>query len=207
MRFIISISFLVFLSGCIQRKSNCVFTSDQLLEQHASQVFGTNITNKKISDFRDKGKDSIVGGYYSFYANGHLKSYQYFANLEAYVYSEEYDKNDELSKVEGVPLVHNTIILTGDSISIKMYFFSLNKKYTKINVVTHDKRILALPIIDDSLYSNIKVASFKYFNLKGNQDIVSYIDVEYQNICDNKSTGFRDTISLHYNGASGKVSD
>lgn len=189
---------IFFLTGCIQSDQTCVFTKDELLKKDGDKVFATKITKSGFSDFRDKGKDSITSGYYCFYNNAHLKSYQYFADMKTYVYSEEYDAKGNLSKIEGTPLVHNFVKLIADSLLIKLYFFSLNKHYKKINVITSDNRNLDLKLSDDTLYSNMKIASFAYNGLKEDKDIISYIDVEYENICTHESRIFRDTIALRY---------
>ena len=87
--------------------------------------------NRKLTTFNIKGNIRKVinlgvdstNGIYSFYKSGHLQSYRFFANSEAYTYSEEYDEDGSLVKMEGNPLVYNTTELTTeDSISFELYF-------------------------------------------------------------------------------------
>lgn len=189
---------LVLLAGCIHSDPNCTITIDEFIKANKQKVFGTNSSNGLVTEYRDKAKDSIRGGYYTFYSNKHLKSYDFFVNMKTYIYSEEYDTTGALINVKGNPFVHYFANLINDSLAIRMYFFSLNKIYRKINVITNDNRSLNLAFSDDTLYSNMKTASFSYINLKKEKDIISYINIEYQNKCTKQIVSFRDSIILHY---------
>jgi len=188
-----------FLVSCVRYNANCNITIKEFLKENRNKVFGTKVDDGKVLEFRDKGRDSLVGGYYSFDSNGYLKSYQFFSNMKEYVYNEEYDKKGSLINVMGYPLVHNVARLTSDSsVNISMYFFTLKKSYKRINVITSDNRNFNLTPVKDTLYSNMLVSSFEFNNLKREQDIIAYFDVEYENECSKKIESFKDTITLHY---------
>src|SRR6266542_3521405 len=160
-----------FLVSCVRYNANCNITIKEFLKENRNKVFGTKVDDGKVLEFRDKGRDSLVGGYYSFDSNGYLKSYQFFSNMKEYVYNEEYDKKGSSINVMGYPLVHNVARLTSD--------------YRNFNLTP----------VKDTLYSNMLVSSFEFNNLKREQDIIAYFDVEYENECSKKIESFKDTIN------------
>jgi hypothetical protein len=111
---------LLTLCGCSEKKSQCGYTLNVLLENFSSRVFGTNNINGFTSEYRDRAKDSIVGGYYEFYPTGLLKSYHFFVNMETYVYKEEFDNTGKLIHTEGNPNLYYFIKMDSDSLLIKM---------------------------------------------------------------------------------------
>ena len=201
MRRIFCLINLVLLISCYYHPNlSCVYSSNPLEKTNAKRIFGTSIKNEKIIEYRDKAIDSIKGGYYTFYTNDNLKSYRFFVDMQTYIYSGEYDTLGNALKIEGNPLVHNKVELTYDSsLSIRMYFFSLNKRYDSIQVSTSDNRIINLQLHDDTLFSNMQFAEFNYSHLNKEEDISSYIKVLYHNTCTNQPVHFNDSIVLHYN--------
>lgn len=187
------------LLSCSHENSTCRFTSQHLLEKYGARIFGTKTADKETIEFRDKGQDSVEGGYYTFYKNGNLKSYQFFVDMTSYIYTEDYDSLGNFIKMDGDPSVRKLAkVIKDDSVSIKLYFFALNKKYRPISVVTSDNRNLFLIPMEDTLYSNTKSISFSYSNLKEEKDLVSYITIEYENLCTKKINSFKDSVVLHY---------
>jgi hypothetical protein len=188
---------LFFLNSC---NDNISIYRDEVLQKNPSRMFAVDtFSDGIVSEFRDKGSDSIQGGYYCFHKNGLLKSYQYFFDLQHYGYNEEYDVSGKLIKIENRPLLFKHIIRENvDSACIKMYFFSLNKNYKKVNIITSDNRNIDIKLLDDTLYSNMKLGLFGFNNLKEKKDMTSYISVEYENEYTHKNEKFMDTIYLHY---------
>ena len=198
MKVLIYFFLIVFVIGCnSNNKSNCTITSSELLQQSPGRVFGTNLKFGHINEFRDKGTDSIVGGYYVFYySNRHLKSYQFFADFKTYVYEEEYDSLGNLIKIEGSPLVHSVVKrINSDSLEVKAYFFSMRKSYKPIIVKINDNETFALDLKKDSLYSNMR-SGFFGFSFKGNSQVKIKFRIEYEATCFNKIHVFKDSITL-----------
>jgi hypothetical protein len=198
MKAAISLLALLFFLSCVDREKNCLYTKDQLLKENEAKIFSTKEEKGVPVEFRDKGKDSIAAGYYSFYDNGGLKSYEYFSTMRDYVYGEQYDRKGALIKIEGIPLVHKYVKLNSDSLVIRMYFFALGKKYKNVNIITADNREVNLSLLEDTLYSNMKSACFTYYNLKEKQDIITYVNGDYEDLCNKETRSFKDTISLSY---------
>ena len=190
---------ILMLVACEGEIPQCAITESELLAKEGNEVFIVNsTTNTNLPDeFRDKGVDSIVGGYYTFYGNRNLKSYYFLKDANTSIYTEQYDSAGLLMYEEGHPLVHKAAELIDDSLTIKLYFFVLNKKYSKINIVNSD-RIIPVKLQEDSLFSNGSVAKFVIRNLHHEQDINAYIDVEYANECTGEIKSFRDSVNLHY---------
>jgi hypothetical protein len=199
MRKIIAAVFISLLISCSDYNSKCAFTSYELQKRYSPLVFGTKMLNGQILEFRDKGKDSVTGGYYIFYPNKNLKSYQFFTDMHTYVYAEQYDSAGNITKIEGNPTVLNTAqLINDDSLLIKLYLFSLNKNYTKINITTNDGRILNPKPFNDSLYSNMKSVYFSYNHLKDQRNLTSYISAQYEDRCTREKKNFKDSIVLYY---------
>jgi len=185
----------------LKSNSNCTLTVDELLKKNINRVFVTDtFPNGKIAELRDKGRDSIEGGYYWFYNNGHLKSYKFFIDEKRYGYNEEYDQNGNLTKTEDIPIIYTWVRrINIDSFCIKMYFFAPNKNYKKVYAVTGDNRNITLTLKNDTLlYSSMKVAFLGYNGLKKEKDFNTYVNVEYEDECTHEAKAFQDTIALHY---------
>lgn len=198
MRIVLYFVIFVSLISCEGSESNCAFTVDNLLAYNGNRVFTTKRVDSHPIEFRDKGKDSIEGGYYSFYGNKNLRSYHYFIDMQRSIYSLVYDSIGNLMSEEGNPLIYQTAELKDDSLTIKFYFFILNKIYSKINIVRPDSAVTPLTLYIDTLFSNVGTARYKVYNLKQEQDIEGYINVQYQNWCTDSVKNFKDSFYLHY---------
>jgi len=69
---------VIIILGCHEKVSNCTININNFLKTNKDKVFGTRKKNGSFIEFRDKGLDSIEGGYYSFFDNGYLRYYSYF---------------------------------------------------------------------------------------------------------------------------------
>jgi len=184
--------------GCSNNNSSCVIRKDDFLKKSGGKVFGANIVNGKTLEFGDKGTDSIVGGFYTFFDNGNLKSYQYFVDDQTYIYGEEYDSLGHQKKMDGNPSVRKVAKLERGELLIKLYLFALNKTYSNIYATTNLNQRFNIHLVDDSLYSNLKVAAIRMKNLQDGQQIKAYFHIEYQQNCNDEVRKFGDTVSLHY---------
>ena len=206
--------------SCKHKEAICNLTIDAVIGEQVKLVL-VNSSSQFQTEVRDIGRDTMVGGYYTFYKNRFLKSYYFFAemakplsdlhkdveyiegdstsNLVSYcTYAELYDSAGRVNKIVGIPLVYQTIkLLKHDSLFILLRFFSLNKTYRSIEVRTNNNNVFNLDLSDDTLYTNMKVASFSY-DFKGSKDIDIYITAEYLENCSMRKQMFRDTISLNY---------
>ncbi len=119
-------------------------------------------------------------------------------------YSEQYDDKGQIKKVFGNPLVYKiTELKKDDTLTVSLYFFSLNKVYDAVNIHTNSNDRFNLNLVEDSLYTNMKMTSFSY-NFKKTRDIKIYIETNFRNSCSNRIENLRDTISLTYKATPGK---
>lgn len=186
------------LYGCNRHKSNCTITSNDLVSIYGNSVFGTEYKNDMMLEYRDLGKDSIRGGYYTFHENGHLATYHFFADMVNYVYSESYNKSGKLVNVEGNPFVFNRVTrLKADSVRIDMYFFSMNKTYESLSIETMNNKSFLLKLRQDTFFSNMKTASFG-FSFIGEPNITVFLEMAYKDLCVGKVGVVKDTIIANY---------
>lgn len=191
--FIISI---IFIASCGIKRTDCNFTAAELLTSYPDKLFVPDNFQMNAYEINDKGIDSIVGGVYFFYPNGHLKKYAFFKTMSAYSYSENYDENGELLKVEGKPLVSSVVKEIGsDSAFFKMYFFTLHKTYQDIEISVSNGSKFVLKLKDDKLYSNMKVTSFG-LNTKGMYKFDVHFLIRYKNECNGNSLLLTDTLEF-----------
>lgn len=109
------------LTDCSNNYSPCVIRKDDFLKKSKNNVFDTDTVKRNILGFRDKGTDSIEGGYYTFYDNGNLKSYQFIVDDQTCIYREEYDSLGYFKKMERDPSVRKIAIVQEDeSLLIKL---------------------------------------------------------------------------------------
>jgi len=191
----------LFLFGCNYKKDSelCIFTSEDLWQKDSIKVFGTNTANGRITEYRDKGIDSIEAGYYTFFDNGNIESYNFFTDMTSYIYSEKYDSSGTLIKVEGEPLVRKLADRVSlDSLLIKLYFFSLNKKYDSIKVHAMGDQFFKVGLNDDTTFSNMKVGAFG-INFHGKPEINLSFSVKYADVCAKRTKELQDSIVLYYN--------
>lgn len=191
---------ILFLFSCkVKNKDKCLNKIDGVFKNGNEKVFGTEKINGKISEYRDFGEDSIKGGYYEFYQNGNLKSYHFFTDMETYIYELEYDSLGTLISTKGYPLVRKVVkVITNDSIDITLYFSSLNIMYNSIRIFIDNKIQPALTLVNDTLYTNMKIGKICFGNLKNEKDITFLFQIEYLNLCTQRVEKFKDSIILHY---------
>lgn len=209
--------------SCLNRASTCILTFEDIKQNNTTRILiDTTGSEKEIQDKTYATND--IGGYYSFNKNGLIKSYYFFANTDSTYdktdpenilleedtttnrvsfcsYAEEYDSTGRLKKVLGNPLVFKDIVLNKDTLSVSLYFFSLNKIYDSVNIQTNSNDLFRLKLTDDSLYTNMKKTSFSY-DFKGRNDIQMFIETNFLNSCSNRKENLRDTISLKHSPTS-----
>ncbi len=189
---------LLFLFACKSHDTKCLITRNELLRLQDHRVFETNRTDGIPDEFRDKGKDTTQGGYYMFYKSGNLKTYYFLKEKGISIYTLEYDDNGKLKDEIGNPVILKSADLNNDSLIIKIYFFTLNKKYRRINWVSDKTKSISLSLSKDTLFSNVETAKYVVHGLHEEQYINAYIEVEYENECIGQIKKFRDSINLHY---------
>jgi hypothetical protein len=191
----ISCVLIIFSLGCSHL--NHTITYSDLLHNDSGKVFITS-EDSGLYEIRDKGLDSITGGYYSFYNNGHLQSYEYFVNMQVYNYDEEYDSLGNLIKTMGEPMTRGIVQrIAKDSINVKLYFFSLNKEYQLLHVKTMNNKTFDIILQDDTLYSNMQYAAFG-LNFGSYEKIGIYWNVQYKNMNTDTTKTIVDSIILNF---------
>jgi len=208
---------LIFFFSCSEGNSPCIITFDKIKQSDPSHIL-INQTDKEIED-RSVTTDNI-GGYYSFYKNGLIKSYYFLTkkdtaydkkdksdeviegdltdtnNIYSFCsYAELYDSTGQL-KVLGNPLVYKEIeLLKNGRASVTLHFYSFNKFYDDINIRTNSGNTFQLTVTKDNSYSNMMKASFSY-NLRGVHDIKIYIQTNFLD-CNNKRQDLMDSILVN----------
>jgi len=174
-------------------------------------------TDKEIEDKSFAYHD--MGGYYSFYKNGIMKSYFFFTKSDTIYnkkdtsikvldvdttksvysfcsYAELYDTTGELKKVYGNPLVYKEIeLLKNGRACVTLHFYSFNKFYDYINIRTNTGNTFQLTVTKDNSYSNMMKTSFSY-NFRGVHDIKIYIQTDFLD-CNNKRQDLQDSILVN----------
>ena len=199
----------------MEKEKDCRLNMEAVLICNIKKVYAND------SIIVDIGSDSIIGGQYSFFKNGLLKSYSFMAqrsNITEKIhpnatlvdpsadssntiwystYSEIYDSTGNLNRIFGQPLVYTNIHIIKDSTFIKMYFFTLNKDYTKIMVTDENHKPYKIETQTDSLYSNMQLVSIEYKS-KGEKDFVAFVKAEYRDKCSSRQNVILDTLSFVY---------
>jgi hypothetical protein len=185
--------------GCVQKKPDCHnISSGDVLSKYYNRVFipkgGTK--GNTIVQIIDKGIDSIKGGAYAFNNSSCLRKYVFFQNLHAYTYREDYNEKGEIIKTVGKVFVNDDIMaIHDDSVFAKIYLFGLKKNYQYLTMKINDGDEIKLDIGDDSLYTNMKIATFG-INVDSLKKIVVCLSVRYK---DERSLQVRneyDTLSF-----------
>ncbi|WP_315824062.1 hypothetical protein [Paraflavitalea speifideaquila] len=190
------LTILIFVS-CESDPPTCAITLKELEETSGSKILKVPASGA-INDYRDKGRDSTIGGYYSFYKNGNIKEYSFFRDSNLVNYKEQFDSIGYLAYQYGTPLVYREAELIGDSLELRFYFFSLNKKIESILLFHNSKDSISLSATDDSLFSNMQVAKYLYKDLDDEKDIRGYLQVKFVNVCTGAEKQLVDSIKLHY---------
>jgi len=207
MRIIAYCCALFLLTGCMRAGpvKSCTHTMDELLDKNSNKAFIVDsFAGEKIVILKDKGRDTVNAGCYSFYDNGNLKSYQFIIDEDTADYVEEYDTLGNIVTTIGNPLIQNNIKrVTRDSVLLTMYFFALNKEYHTLHVLTSDHEQYDVELKDDtSFYTNTKYASIG-IHIKGATKITMvYWNTVFENTGTNKSETINDSIPVftaHHN--------
>jgi len=104
-------------------------TIDKLLNDPSSKILFTDTSSGYVSQLRDLGTDTIVNGYYEFYPNGRLKTYEFF-------YDRKEDNSEAFIKQYGDLIISCSayraciwkLYLLGISFYIHYYILDLWKK-------------------------------------------------------------------------------
>ncbi|HTN17147.1 MAG TPA: hypothetical protein VL092_05670 [Chitinophagaceae bacterium] len=174
-------------------------TLEKLLNDPSAKILLTDTSKGYISELRDLGTDTIVGGFYEFYPNGKLKNYEFFydrkedssaAFIKQYgdsiisfsAYGEYFDSTGKLERVQYNPFVYSLIRIKKDCIvNFKLYFFALDKEYDFINIRTSNDKQFKLKPQPDTLYTNMKFVSFET-EAKGLDSLFAYVSADYKNL-------------------------
>lgn len=206
----------VAFSNCKETSPLCLITFEKIKQSDPSHIL-INQADKEIEDRNFAA--TYIGGYYSFYKNGFLKSYDFFTSKDTTYnkrdssnkiiegdttthlyslssYAEYYDSTGELKKVYGNPLVYKEIeLLKNGRASVTLHFFSYNKFYGDVNIRTNTGNAFQLTVTKDNSYSNMMKTSFSY-NFRGMHDIKIYIQTSFLD-CDNKRQDLTDSILVN----------
>ena len=196
MRIIFCCCILFLLNGCCHThcNTNCVVTMDGLLNKNRDKAFIVDsFADEHVVILKDKGKDTVNAGCYSFYESGKLRSYQFIIDEDTADYSEEYDTLGNIIKVIGKPLTQYSVETyeNEDSVSLGMYFFALNKEYKNLHITSNNKLYNVELKDDSSYYTNTKYA-FINIDAKGQTVITAYWDIECTNLCTGKTEIIKD---------------
>jgi hypothetical protein len=187
---------LIFAS-CKSDNSGCVYSLEQLIKTSKSRVISTSDFSDEGEVYRDKGRNTVEGGYYIFYPNNSLHFYRYLIDSTTSIYDVEYDMEGKIKSEEGKPLIFQSGKLLGDTLVIKYFFFALKKNYKKIVILGKAKET-PLILSKDTLFSNVETADYVYHVLHNEGNVGAYLYVEYENECNNEVKSFKDTTILHY---------
>lgn len=191
------LGFCLYLFSCETKIPSCEIKVEDLLKSNNEKLFAVNTENGVVA-YRDKGTDSIEGGYYTFFKNGQLDEFVFFTGADTVIYKEQYDSVGHLMYIEGSPLLHKSAELIHDSLVLKYYLLVLNKKYKSIPISISKNKPMTLDLAMDTLFSNVHVAKYIVKGLTKEQDIDCYLNIEYQNVCTHESKSLADSIFLHY---------
>jgi hypothetical protein len=197
MRKVLAIIFCILAFSCETKVPTCGFTKWELLNTDGFRVFPIAQGADVAYEYKDKGKDSVEGGYYTFYKNGQLKEYIFLKNLSTSIYCEQYDSLGYLMYQKGSPLIHKSAEMISDSLLLKFYFVSLKDEYISLAILEDSKEHL-LSLSKDTLFSNTLMASYAIKGLSKERDIDIYLKAYFKNKCTGEIRNLTDTTSLHY---------
>jgi hypothetical protein len=188
--------FLLFSLASCKTGPICFLTSADIQKHAPQKLLISYRSGQKINALYDSGWDNSKGGVYLFYPDDRLKSYTYYQNLKKPVYREEYNENGVMTRSEGSPMVDRIITeINLDSAFIQIYFFKLQKTFQKLKITINKKPPLLFPLVDDSVYSNIKTVSFG-LNTVDLTNLNIYSRLEYMNDCSKIDHVLSDTLLL-----------
>ena len=174
----------------------CFLTSADIQKHAPQKLLIAYAAGQKITSLYDPGWDSAKGGVYLFYPDDKLKSYTFYQNNKKPVYREEYNENGLMVRSEGSPMVDRIITEVNlDSAYFQIYFFKLQKTFQNLKITINHHPPLQFSLVDDSVYSNIKVVSFG-LNTKDLTNLNIYSRLEYLNDCSKIDHVLSDTLLL-----------
>ena len=194
-----TIACIIIYCSC-KPKILCPLPKETVLQNNNELVFKVDSTNPN-TDYRDIGIDSIVGSFYSFYANGQLKEYDFFMGKDTANYKAQYDSLGRLLYQRGEPLVRKTAELLGDSLAIKFFLLTLNINYKSIVISFPDSMNVPMKLTFDSSFSNVQSVSYVIRGLTEPKIINGIFTIDYENICTKEPRKFIDSIRLEYKGS------
>jgi hypothetical protein len=186
-------------------------TLDKLLNDPSVKILLTDTSNGYTSQLRDLGTDTIVGGFYEFYPNGRLKNYEFFYDrkedtsrafmkqfgdsiISYSAYGEYYDSLGNLERIKYNPLVYSLIRIKKDCIvNFTLYFFSLDKEYETVNILTSSNKEFQVKLLPDTLYTNMKYATFDTEG-QGLDSVTAYVTAKYKNLNWGTTEVLKDTV-------------
>lgn len=197
MKFFSSILLLI-IFGCASNSSQCIITSQDIIMKEKDKIVVIEPKSTLTNDIVDRGTDSVSEvGYYTFFNNGNLRSYRFFATKQAFTYSEEYDQFGNIISILGSPLVfRKTRIINKDSSVISYFFSTLNRTFSECVKISINENIrLTKKMHEDSLRSNMKnvVFGLKTTSLK---NVTIHLSTDYSKKCSKDIVSLKDTLNF-----------
>lgn len=187
---------ILLLNNCTYPQKKCTYTVDEIISNERAKVFSLDQQDNNYKIVKDKGKDSIRGGYYSFSKSGNLKEYLFYSTKEVYSFREVYNDIGECIIAEGKPLVNYKLDrLNADSVNYTLYLYALKREYDSLKVKFMNSGEIYPLLVTDSLYSNMLITSF-VGNIKGHDSLSIYISVIQKDICSGSTSKIEDTLTF-----------
>jgi hypothetical protein len=150
-------------------------------------MYKENINNKNYSKYvqdneiiYDERIDS-VGGVYCFNKEGEFLRYRFYHSANSYLYEE-----NNIDKLSINPIINYKFYGNGNEISVKIFYFLLNKKIKELKLFKDGKvkeiRFFKEDRFSNVYYSDILLTKYDSSNIK-NIDLKLIADIEY---CDGK---------------------
>ncbi|MBL0136897.1 MAG: hypothetical protein IPP79_24455 [Chitinophagaceae bacterium] len=117
----------------------------------------------------------------------------------------QFDSTGILMYKYGEPSLYRNAYVDGDSVILKVYLFTLNKKYTKALLRINNKLYGSANMISDTLFSNTEIAYFAFKKPNQEEKLEGKISFEYQNYCTGEYSAFSDSVLLKFTPPSGLV--
>ena len=185
------ISFL----SCKTKGPACFIDATDILKGAPRKLISVKDSGYKISALYDEGWDRLEGGAYLFYPNEMLKSYTFYQSGVP-VYSEIYDELGHLIQTKGSPMVYRIIYEIGqDSAYVVVCFFKPMKTYQQLNIKINNDAPADYTMGDDTLYSNMKSATFG-INTSELNLLNMYTRIKYTDDCAKVEHVLSDSLSL-----------
>jgi hypothetical protein len=209
-KFISLLLILAFLS-CQTKKTLSTLTYNKFYTEYLDKILLVDTTESY--ELKDLGIDTVVGGYYEFYKNGNLKSYNFFydekkdtslaffkkygnSKVSYSAYAEFYDNYGKLDSVKDNPFVYSWIKIKDSCIvNFRLFFFSLDKEYDKIKIQTSNNNKYDLQLLSDTIFTNMKYVNFDV-DAKGLDSIYAFVSTKYKNLNLGTYVNLKDTVPV-----------